>query len=179
MLIYNKVTLLPNLEALSELLNNNDNVSLYNCKCIYEDRIAIQHYIKKDMNIIRIWKTKSLFDYWYNSFDYCSKNFIGSLDYTIYDSYIKINYLYINDGEHKNLYNNLLDEYEVDDLLKCLINFIKTLAKKENKNKIILDVHRNLRLYQKYYYIEGFEVTKRKCIDNPYWIETEINLSVL
>jgi hypothetical protein len=179
MLIYNKVILLPNLEALNDLLNNNDNISLYNCKCIYEDKIAIQHYVKKDMNIIRIWKTKSLFDYWYNDFHHCNKNFIGSLDYTIYDTYIKIDHLYINDGEDKNLYNNILYKYQVEYLLRCLINFVKTIAKKENKNKIILEVHRNLRLYHKYYYYEGFEVTNRKCINNPFWIETEINLSLL
>jgi hypothetical protein len=176
MLIYNKIILLPNLEALNELLINNDNVSLYNCKCIYEDRIAIQHNVKKNRNIIRIWKTKSLFDYWYNDFHHCGKNFIGALDYTIYDTYIKIDYLYINHDEPKNLYNSLLHEYECEDLINALIHFLKIVAKKEKKSKIILNVHQNLRLYLKYYYVEGFEITNRKCNYNPVFIEIEINL---
>ena len=176
MIIYKKIILLQNLEELNELLNNNDNASLYNCKCIYGDRIAIQHYLNKNMNIIRIWRTKSLFDYWFNDFHYCHRNFIGSFDYTIHDQYIKIDHLYINNGENKNLYDNPLNQYESDDLIKSLINFIKIIAKKENKNKIIIDVHENLRLYEKYYYYNGFDITTRKCIDNPFWIEAEINL---
>ena len=70
MLIYNKVMLLQNLKELNELLNNNDNSSLYNCKCkyIYENRIAIELHLKKNRNIIRIWRTKCLFNYWFDDF---------------------------------------------------------------------------------------------------------------
>jgi hypothetical protein len=177
MLIYNKVILLQNLKKLNELLNN-DNSSLYNYKCkyIYEDKIAIEHYLKKNMNIVRIWRTKSLFDYWFDDFKHCSKNFIGALDYTIHDTYIKIDYLCINNSELKNMYNNPLDKYESEDLITSLINFIKIIAKKENKDKIIIDVHENLQLYEKYYYYNGFDITNRKCIKNPFWIEAEINL---
>ena len=176
MSIYNKIILLSNLQELNELLSNNDNVNLYNCKCIYENRIAIQHYLEKNKNIIRIWRTKSLFDYWFDDFHYCHRNFIGSCDYTIHDTYIKIDYLYINDGKNNNLYDNPLNEYESEELIKSLINFIKTIAIKENKNKIIIDVHENLRLYEKYYYYNGFDITNRKCINNPFWIEVEIIL---
>ena len=129
------------------------------------------------MNIIRIWKTKSLFDYWYDDFNNCGRNFIGSFDYTIYDTYIKIDYLCINNSETKNMYDNPLDKYDTEDLIKSLINFIKIIAKKENKNKIIIDVHQSLRLYEKYYHYNGFDITTRKCIDNSFWVEAEINLS--
>ena len=174
MLIYNKVILLQNLKELNELLN--DNSSLYNRKCIYENRIAIKLCLKKNTNIVRIWRTKSLFDYWFDDFEHCSKNFIGALDYTIHDTYIKIDYLCINNSEMKNMYNNPLDQYESEDLIISLINFIKIIAKKENKDKIIIDVHENLRLYEKYYYYNGFDITNRKCIKNPYWFEAEMNL---
>ena len=76
----------------------------------------------------------------------------------------------------KNMYNNPLDQYESEDLITSLINFIKIMAKKENKDKIIIDVHENLRLYEKYYYYNGFDITNRKCITNPYWFEAEIIL---
>ena len=177
-MIYNKVTLLQNLKELNELLVLNElNDSLYNCKCpsIYENRIVIQHYLKKNVNTVRIWRTKTLFD-WFDDFTLCSKNFIGTLDYTIHDTYIKIDYLCINNSEMKNMYNNPLDEYESNDLIKSLIHFIKNTAKKENKDKIIIDVHPNLRLYEKYYYYNGFDITNRKCKNNPSWIEAEITL---
>jgi F0F1-type ATP synthase gamma subunit len=88
----------------------------------------------------------------------------------------KIDRIYINDGSNLGLYNRLLDEQDAEDLMKGLVEFVKNVAKVENKNKIILDVHSNLRIYLKYYYYLGFKTTARKCIDNPYWIECEMNL---
>jgi hypothetical protein len=178
MLVYNKTILLQNLKELNELLTN-DNSSLYSktkSNCIYENKIAIEHYLKKNMNIVRIWRTKALFDYWFDDFKDCGKNFIGALDYTIHSTYIKIDYLCINNSEMKNMYNNPLDEYDSEDLIKSLIHFIKMIAKKENKDKIIIDVHENLRLYNQYYYYNGFDITNRKSKDRPFWIEAEINV---
>jgi hypothetical protein len=175
MLLNNKTILLSNYESLFDVLNNKEIDDAYNCKFIYENRIAIQHLLKNDKNSVRIWKTYSLFDWWYNSYDKCGKNFIGIMDYTICDNFIKINHLNINDGR-TTLYNNSLDYDDTEELIEKLINFLKLLAKQENKNKIILDVHENLRLYQKYYYNLGFETTNRRCQDNSYWIEVEINL---
>ena len=177
-MIYNKVTLLQNLDALNELLISGDNPSLYNCKCIYGDRIAIKHIFDKNIHKIRIWKTKSLFDYWYNNFHYCHRNFIAALDYTIHDEYIKIEYLYINDSDNiinNKLYNNPLNTYESENLIESLIQFVKNIAKKENKHKIIKDVHENLRIFKKYYY-NDFNVTNKKCTDNSFWVETKIIL---
>lgn len=175
MILYNKTILLPNLQALYELLNNNENESLYTCKCIYEDRIAIKHYTRKELNIIQIWKTKSLFDYWYDP--YASRNFIATIDYRLEDTYIKIVYIGINDQERsRHTYISYLDESDSEDLILNMVNFLKTIAIKENKTKIILDVHENLRLFLKYYYDIGFKTTERKCVDNPFWIETELVL---
>jgi hypothetical protein len=180
--IYNKTILVSNLSEIIELLNNNDDVSLYNCKCIYDTRVAIQHYNGKhkinniDKNVVNIWKTNSLFDYWYTDYTRCGKKFIGCFDYTIHDYHIKINHLSINDGENYNLYDDPLDIDDSEDLIKACINFVKIVAKNENKNKIIMDLHSNLLLYEKYYSYEGFTITNRKSLDNPYWFESEINL---
>lgn len=176
MIIYNKVILLSNLDELNELLNDNENPRLYNCKCIYENRIAIKHDSKKNVNTIRIWRTKSLFDYWYNDFNYSAKNFIAAFDYTIYHGYIKIDYIGMNDDEKKYMYHNSLDSYDAEKLINALIHFIKIVGIKEKKTKIIMDVHQNLRYYLKYYN-KDFIITKRKSIDNPYWIEIEMNVS--
>jgi hypothetical protein len=176
MLISNKTILLPNIQAINDILNSNDNENLYNCKCIYENRIAIQHLFNNNINTIRIWRTKSLFDYWYDNFDNCGKNVIASLDYTINELNIQIDHLFINDSDQNKLYNNPLDEYEAEDLINTLINFLKIIAKKNFKPKIIFYVHENLKLFLKYYYYLGFQTTDRKCKQNPFWIETEINI---
>jgi hypothetical protein len=141
---------------------------------LYEDRIAIKHYLRNDTHIIRIWKTKSLLDYWFDP--YCSRNFIASIDYNIHDTYIKINHIGINVYEHSNIYVNPLDDSDAEDLIENLVNFVKIVATKENKKKITLDVHENLRLFSKYYYNLGFETTTQKCIDNPFWVVTELIL---
>jgi len=164
MLLYNKTILLSNLQSLYELLNNNDNESLYTCKCIYTDRIAIKHFIRNGTNIIQIWKTKSLFDYLYD--DYNISNFIACVDYNIHDTYIKINHLGLN--------NTFLDEYKSEDLVENIVDFIKIVANKENKLKIVLDVHENLKNYLKYYYYIGFKPNDNKSKNNPYWVETEL-----
>lgn len=178
-ILYNKTILLPNLDSLNDVLVNNENPNLYTCNCVYADRIAIQHHIQKGIHHnIRIWRTKSLFDLWFNDFHYSSRNFIASLTYTIHQNYIKIEHLGINDREPVNLmlYDNSFDEDDAEDIIKYLIHFVKMIGKKEGKAKIILDVHENFRLYEKYYYYEGFRVTNRKSREDPFWVETEIIL---
>jgi len=174
MLLNNKTFLLPNFEILFNLLNNKE-IEDYNCKFIYENRIAIQHLSKKDNNTVRIWKTYSLFDWWYDTYENCGKNFIAKMVYTLNDTFIKIDYLYINDGR-LNLYNNPLDDDDSEDLVTELINYLKLIAIQENKKKIILDVHENLRLYEKYYYNLGFEISQRKSQINKFWIEIELDV---
>ena len=176
MLIYNKTVLLSNLKAIYEILNNNDDESLTFCKYIYKNRIAIQYLQKNNTNTIRILRTKALFDYWYDNFDNCGKNLIAICDYTIEDLCIKIDSIFVNDGDFNRLYNNPLDEYEAEELVNALVNFVKKVAKNNLKPKIIFYVHENFRLYLKYYYYLGFQTTERKCKQNPFWIETEINI---
>jgi hypothetical protein len=168
MLLNNKTILLPNISALYALLNHGEDESLYFCSSIYEERIAISSVFcsEKRNNIIKIWKTNSLFDYWFES--YSSQNFIACIDYTIHDTYIKINHIGVND------YHRIVDELDIDDLITNIVEFIKQVAKKENKERILLDVHENLRIFLKYYYYLGFKTTERKCKMNPFWIETEL-----
>ena len=79
---------------------------------------------------------------------------------------------------------------------------MKIVAEKENKAKVIVDVHRNsynsffvsrinanyyvfsrlhnssnLRIFEKHYKNEGFVVTERKSRDNPYYLEAELLLN--
>jgi len=141
---------------------------------MYADRIAIKHYIWNKTHIIQIWKTKSLFDWWFDP--YYSSNFIACINYTVYDTFIKINHIGINDYDPQHIYKNSLDEYDSEDLIQNLVNFVKIVGIKENKLKITMDVHENLRLFFRYYNDIGFKTTTNKCKDNPFWIETVIEL---
>lgn len=176
MLNLNQVYLLSNLSSLQELLENSKQESLSRCIGFYEDKIAIQYSCENNSNTICIWKTKVLFDYWYNSFDQCGQNLIATLNYSINDSFIKINHLYINDGRHPNLYNSLLDENESEDLVKWLIHYLKKITILLEKKKITMDVHENLRIFEKYYYYIGFELTNQVSKDNPFWLEVELSI---
>jgi hypothetical protein len=173
-MLYNNTVLLPDLYTLCNVLSNNIYDLQNNC-FYYGNRIAIKHYTNQSMNVVRIWKTKSLLDYWYDEF--CYHSFIGALDYTIANDYIKIDYISLNDGENSTInFDFILDKVDAYKLYKSLICFIKSVAKENCKNKIILDVHRNLKLYEKYFKSLGFQLTGRKCRDNPHWVETEIIL---
>ena len=179
---YNKTTLLPSLDELYILLVQGRIIQT-DCFFCVGPRIAIEHRQDGIKHSIRIWRTNSLFNYWYE--ELTSKNFIAALDYIIYPpqegDYVKIDYLYINDGEYSGDYNNLyedpLDEIEAQDLNDNLIKFVVNIAKTNGLPRIVKDVHQNLRIYNKYFKSNGFKLTYWKCIDNPYWLETEKHIS--
>ena len=172
---YNKIMLVPNLSALHKLftgsyVNNNK-------PCFYCDRIAVKHYKQGDNNIIRAWSTPSLLDIWYN--DFSTKQFVCAIDYRVKDNYIKIEYMNMNDDESGSICpsSDILPLVEANLLNRAMIDFIKRVAEEENKEKVVVDVHNNLRIFNKYYKEEGFVATNRKCSDNPYWIEAEMSIT--
>lgn len=169
--IYNNTVLVPNMDSLYRLLNKEPQIIK---SCIYADRIVIKHYKKHDMNIVRIWNTKSIMDNWFDK-NCSSKNFIAAVDYTIYDDKLKIDFMDINDKNSISKRNNLSDSESIV-MNKNLIKFCIEKAKENKKNKIVVDVHNNLRIYNDYYKPEGFNITDRKCEDNPRWLEAEYNI---
>ena len=171
MRLHNNVVLLPSLRVLNKFLHKENIVD----QCIlYKNRIAIKHYAIENINVIRIWETKSLFNVWYD--DFSNNKFIGAIDYSINDKDIKIEYMNINDGHTGSNYNNILCKDDALELKKSLVFHVKNLAKENDKNKIRIDVHSNLRIYNKYFKNEGFVITDRKCTDNLYWIESELEI---
>lgn len=78
-------------------------------------------------------------------------------------------------GHVKNNKKEIIeDDDEIAEIGTILIEFIKNIAILENKKKIIIDVHSNLRIYNKYYKKDGFILTNRKCKENGLWLEAEI-----
>jgi len=126
---------------------------------------------------VRIYESKSFLDIWY---EFPSRKFIGAMDYIVKPDYLKIDYLAVNDYEDRDihLYENCLEEEEAHSLISSMVEYAKQKAKEQNKPKLIMDVHSNLRLYEKYFQKYGFSVTDRKSTDNGFWIETEMIMGV-
>ena len=65
---------------------------------------------------------------------------------------------------HENVYpkDKLLSDDEIMELVKSLIHFIKTVAKKQNNNKIVMEVCEDI--YTKFFEKEGFVPTGDKIL---------------
>jgi hypothetical protein len=167
MQLLNKTILLASFNDIRNLLE----LDLIKNNCL-SNNIAVKHYINNSLNIIRIWNITSISNYLYQ--DFTLNNFIIAVDYRIELGRVKIEYLNINDKEYirgiKNI--NFLNKYDVYEITRSMLIFIENMARKNNKNKIVIDVHNSLINYNKYYK-EFFKITSRKCLDNPYWIEVE------
>lgn len=178
-MFHNRVTLLPNLNAVNKLLRktsfekNNQKFTIIqlwktpsfnylynylykNYVCI--DKIAFQHKNEEQFNNIQIWETTQLFNYKHSELN--SENWVASLNYILYSDYIKITYL-------PNFRLNDIDEFQ---LKSSLIYYLKELAREKNKKKIIVSAVCNSE--RKYYQLEGFEYVG--CLeDNPNYVELE------
>ena len=177
MLLPNKTVLFPRLSYVQNYLKTNTIPKSGNTFCdIYSDKIVVNHFmINENMYCIRMWKTKTLFNYWYNDMCSSKSKFIAALDYKIHPEHIKIEYMNLNDDEYVGISADkpALSKSESSMLNKSLLLYTKEIARNTNKKKVIVDVHSNLRIYNNYYYEEGFQATTRKCKDNPYWVEAE------
>lgn len=148
----------------------------------YKDKIFIYHDIicRYKLHNMRIWKSNSILDIWYDNLS--GYNFVAGLDYEIKSDHVKIHYLNINDEENHDNKSRCIDkkllcdylEYEDAKLLtESLIEYAENVARENNLQRIVIDVHQSQRLYNKYYKPCGFVVTDRICSDNPFWIEVE------
>ena len=199
MKFFNKTILLANMNQIINIFKDEPIKKPWFPTSIFSEKIVLNHYTidqryyciidkknfskSKDsivkLNVIRVWKTNAIFDYWYAPFN--SRNFIGALDFTIHDDVVKIEYLNLNtnDSVDDTYYENrqFLNHEEALELNSAFIDFMRRIGKQDNKKKIIVDVHNNLRIYKMYYEKEGFVVTSRRAVDNPYWIEVELDIS--
>ena len=153
--------------------NVNNPFTLYSDKIILERETFPYGETENICHSIRIWKSKTLFNSWFNN--QSSSAFIGALDYQIRPNDIRIEYLSVNDEECPYI-DKPIDLAESRNVHKELLEYAKKLAKDENKDKVIIDVHGNLRIYNKFFKDEGFQITGRKASDNPFWQEVEFTL---
>jgi len=141
---------------------------------VYSNKMMVNQTVDNNINIFRICKTKLSFDYAGN--DYTPfNNYVAALDYSVNPDNIKIEYINVDNCDNDNYNDFYFDEKEAFELKKSLIAYAKNLAKEENKNKVIVDVHHNLNTYNSLYLNEGFKVTDRNSTHGPHWIEIEYN----
>ena len=171
---FNNICIFNTFSILTNSLNNynlNSDLNLF-----LNDKYILGECIHKKYNykIIRIWKSKAIYNYYFDDMD-ITKNLIGNLDYKINDDYIKIEYLSISDKFDNAIVTTdiILNDEDSNELKNSLIKYIENIAKINNIKKIIIDVHNNLKYYNKYYKDNGFILTYRKCYNNPFWIEAE------
>ena len=149
---------------------------------IYSNNYIVEHnkQIRDSIEYhnIKCWKSNCIFNYHIENEK--DDNMIFSLDFSIYDTFIKIDYLDINNDFYNKKYFDysklkiLLTNDEVKLLRVSLINFIENWAIKKNINKIITEIHINLERYNAEFKELGFVIiTENKRILNPYWIEIE------
>jgi|LakMenE18May11ns_1017448.scaffolds.fasta_scaffold9845995_3 hypothetical protein len=137
---------------------------------------------------IKCWKSNCILNYHIEDED--DNNRIFKLDFTINndnnndnnDSFIKIDYLDINNDFYNRKYNyyyksnSLLTNDEVKMVRMSLIKFVENWGIKKNINKIIIDIHSNLERYNEEFKDLGFNITENKCLLNPYWFIAEKQL---
>jgi hypothetical protein len=137
---------------------------------------------------IKCWKSNCILNYHIEDED--DNNRIFKLDFTINndnnndnnDSFIKIDYLDINNDFYNKKYNyyyksnSLLTNDEVKMVRMSLIKFVENWGIKKNINKIIIDIHSNLERYNEEFKDLGFNITENKCLLNPYWFIAEKQL---
>lgn len=168
----NKTILLPTFDDIHNLLKHDTVKTNYS-----NNKIAIKHYVNNNLNLVKIWNITSISNYMHQNSNI--DNFIMAIDYIINKDNIRIEFLNINDKQHSNVHRtiNFLSEHNAFELTKSMIIFIENIAKKNNINKIIFDVHCNLNMYNKYY--KGFfQLTNCNNLDNLFQLEAERNISL-
>ena len=100
----------------------------------------------------------------------------------------KIDYLYLRDRHQADCEGaesgdrDVLREEETDMVLDAFIDHLKQQQQQQQREDsgehrrrhIDLDVHHNLRDYDRYFRSRGFLLTGEVCADNPYWTKTTL-----
>lgn len=137
----------------------------------YINNIAVKINNNNDKNYysLKAWKYSNSL----NNFN--DINNIFQLEYKLYDNYLKINYLSINNDYYSNYLNEhiILTNDEYITLKYAFVNYICNIALDKNKEKIIIDVHYNMKRFNHELKDIGFVITDRKCLDNSFWYEAE------
>ena len=156
------------------LISNSYIIKHYNYNTKFRNNIEYHN--------LKCWNSKCILKFYFENFN--DENTIFYLDYSINkendNNIIKIDNIYVNndfyDNKYRDFFENrksLLKNDETKLILKSLINFIENFAKKNNINKIVIDIHNNLERFNYELKNLGFIITERISLINPFWLEAE------
>jgi hypothetical protein len=152
------------------LISNSYIIKHYNYNTNFRNNIEYHN--------LKCWKSKCILKFYFENLN--DENTIFYLDYSINNNIIKIDNLYVNndfyDNKYRDFFENrkfLLKTDETTLILKSLINFIEKFAKKNNINKIVIDIHNNLERFNYELKNLGFIITEKISLINPFWLEAE------
>jgi hypothetical protein len=133
----------------------------------YRNKIIVGEY-KTDSGygVVRVWKNRQLF-----SVDRFSvKDMVGALDYQVHDSIFKIEYISVIDSDNGSLEIN--PKYkDAKEYTNLMINIAEKKSNALLFDKMIMDTHKSLRLFDRYYKREGFTLTGKVASDHNAWVE--------
>ena len=184
------VQLFNNMMLLSSILKISTKIdsvlpkpSIYTMPLYSNNYILKHHYYNTEFikNIeyhnLKCWKSNCIFQYYLDD-DYV--NTVFKVDFSINredknNTFIKIDYLYINNDFYDKLYKlntGLVLKDEETLLLKhSIFKFIENWATRRNIDKIVIDIHTNLLRYNSELKDLGFVVTDTPSILNVNWVE--------
>jgi hypothetical protein len=184
--LFNSILIMTNALRLNNIINNNSyNFNFFNKNFILKNNYYNTIFSDSiEYHNLRCWNSRCFLNYQLENFN--ENNMIFSLDFfinkeDINNTFIKIDYLYVNNDFYTIKYNEflkktniILKDTETKLIIKSLIYYIENIAKKENINKIIIDVHNDLERYNYELIGLGFNLNNDIiCKLNPYWIQAE------
>lgn len=184
-----------NLKDINKILRNNPVTFLpHKKRNIYEYRCFDYYPMLNGFSYkITIRKTNSFMDdvkdYWYNILPNIN---IGTMEYLVFDDEIIIDRIYIHNTidndfgkppyklldyyRQKHYLRNAINQEETDELMNSFIDYIKSIAIKEKKKKVIFNHKEKMHLFHKYFVKEGFVLqtdTEGVTANNGEWIVEE------
>lgn len=123
----------------------------------------------KTIHVVRVWKNDNYFSI--DDTPFAKRKHIGSLDYSTSGDKFKIEFLYVPDNEFGM---DTVPKYvNASEYIKVMISIAERKAIELKNDSIIMDTHKSLRLFNRYYINEGFILTNKVASDHTAWVETK------
>ena len=130
----------------------------------------LPHMDHGSIHVVRVWKNNNYFSIDRNSFE--RRKYIGALDYSVNENRFKIEFLHVFDSDNGSL--NADPKYvNAKEYIKSMISIAERKTIESKHDRIIMDTHNSLRLFNRYYKNEGFVMTNNVSTDHRAWVETQ------
>jgi hypothetical protein len=126
------------------------------------------------LHVLRVWKNDNCFSIDRNPLERCKS--IGAPEYSVNKNRFRIEFLHVFDSDNGSLTADPKYVY-AREYIKAMISIAERKTIESKHDKIIMDTHKSLRLFHRYYKNEGFVLTNKVSTDHRAWVETQKNLT--